>query len=276
MRNLITQVVRATPAGLFVLLVALGSADALSAQDTHDHAHDHPLHFTHPLIAESISPDTKLRADYTQLRLDGNSASDLEFEGEYAFTRGFSLEAGVHLDPEGGEFGETHLIAKLASYALEDRGVLLGGGLSVGLPTGSGHGHGLEEDGHDHHDHGHGAESDDLYEFEPFLTGGVKGESWEAISWAIFTLPTEGNSALGIQASFLYHLSPRLQALLEYQGDTVLGDVPGSRHVSTLAPALKVRPFAESGLAIGAGVRVPLTEHRAFDTGALFSVFYHF
>lgn len=167
MRNPIAQVVRARPAGLFVLLVALGSADALSAQDTHDHEHNH-------------------------------------------------------------------------------------------------------------HDHGHGTESDDLYEFEPFLTGGVKGESREAISWAILTLPTEGNSALGIEASFLYHLSPRLQALLEYQGDTVLGNVLGSRHVSTLAPALKVRPFAESGLALGAGVRVPLTEHRAFDTGALFSAFYHF
>ncbi len=46
---------------VLVLVVPLGVA---SAQEHAEADHHEGLHFSHPLIAESVSPDTKVRLDY--------------------------------------------------------------------------------------------------------------------------------------------------------------------------------------------------------------------
>ncbi len=56
------------------------------------------LHFSHPLISESPSPDTKVRFDYIYENTAGEEKgkqNSLRFEGEYAFSRSLSAEIDV-------------------------------------------------------------------------------------------------------------------------------------------------------------------------------------
>lgn len=214
------------------------------AQEQHEHspgerhAHHHALHFTHPLIAESVSPDTKLRLDYAWQDLKEKHESELEFEGEYAFHRAFSIEAGIHYHPETGDFGETHVLLKLANYAFEERGLLLGYGLELGLRTGpGGHaqgGHGHEGDGHQHND---AEPEEDIYEITPFLNAGLMAGRWELVGWTLFEIPTNQNLQENVgtdvryHASALYHLTPRIEALLEAHGRTGLSGPETERTV---------------------------------------------
>ena len=47
----------------------------------------HDLHFSHPLVAESVSPDTKLRFDYLFRDEEGaGNRHTARVEGEYAFS----------------------------------------------------------------------------------------------------------------------------------------------------------------------------------------------
>ncbi|MCI0481519.1 MAG: hypothetical protein L0213_08015, partial [Candidatus Dadabacteria bacterium] len=67
----------------FILAVVLASAGTLKAF-AHDY-HNNPggLHFSHPLITESPSPDTKIRLDYFFLDVDGEvEDEELGEEGE--------------------------------------------------------------------------------------------------------------------------------------------------------------------------------------------------
>lgn len=56
-----------------VLVLVIGSAvpaATAAAQEGHEsHDHEEAVHFTHPLFAESVSPDTKVRLDYASQRL---------------------------------------------------------------------------------------------------------------------------------------------------------------------------------------------------------------
>ena len=134
-----------------ILIVILFSAWSLSAQEQQEKrppgeaGHHEGLHFSHPLIAESLSPDTKIRIDYTFVNLaDDATKNAFLFEGEYAFHRSFSIEAGVPfetLGPGGGasmsNFGNADIAFKFANFAFEDRWLLLGYGVELGLPTGN-------------------------------------------------------------------------------------------------------------------------------------------
>jgi hypothetical protein len=122
------------------------SAAAPADRDAHDHFGHSAVHFAHPLVAESPTPDTKLRFEYRYSREteeeDANRHT-LGLEAEYAFARWVSLELGVpytFLDPdEGGSengFDTVELAVKLASFAFAEKGLVLGGGLELGLPTG--------------------------------------------------------------------------------------------------------------------------------------------
>ncbi len=262
-------------------LAAIGAAVAarpLGAQEHgHDegHTHDHGLHFTHPLFAESISPDRKVRLDYNAA--SPADARALELEAEYAFSRSFSLEAGIPYDVTGSAMGETHVAAKLASYALEDRGVLIGYGLALGLPTGEGHGHAHEAEP-DAPAETHDAEEGDVYHIEPFLNAGLAAGEWEMVGWARlgFAADPDRDSELAFDASVLRRLAPRLEALVEYGGRSALDGDPATGPVSVLAPGLRVRPFAASSLVLGVGVGLPLSDHRDYDARVLASLFYHF
>src|ERR1051325_4061097 len=91
---------RETPYGLsmfaiFAAMIFLGPATAYSQSHHHE---EEELHFSHPLIVESPSPDTKIRFDYFYRRFrDGLRASEHtpRVEFEYAFRPTFSIEANV-------------------------------------------------------------------------------------------------------------------------------------------------------------------------------------
>lgn len=240
--------------------------------------HHHGLHFVHPMFTESVSPDTKMRLDY-QLQYPG-PISETELEGEYAFSRIFSLETGVHFDPAANRFGNTHLLFKFANYALEERGILLGYGLSLDLPTGSGHGHGtgesLDQEPADHH------HEENIYQFSPFLNAGLKTGNLELVGWSLFNIPTnhahpeDASTSLDYNISALYHLSSRIQPLVEFTGTRQLSGVSNKGNALYVAPGLRVKLLEDTPLILGLGMRIPVTKERSFDNQVQVSAFYHF
>lgn len=275
----------ARPRGLMLALLAgLLPLHGLAAQEhDHTHGHGHDLHFTHPLLAESVSPDTKLRLDYSFQELEAEEdESELELEGEYAFARSFSIEAGAHFHPEAGEFGETHVIFKFANYAFEQEGVLLGYGIEFGLPTGTAHEHGGDH-GHQQEDpHGHAEPEDDIYEITPFLNVGWTTGPWELVGWTLFEIPTNQSlqenvgTELRYNASVLYDVSARLEALVEAFGHAGLSGPETDRTVVNVAPGLRAQLLSERPLVLGAALALPLTDERDFDARVLVSAFWHF
>lgn len=271
-------------AGL-VLTLAVGAPDLAVAQghDGEDHdpgsgqhaTHNHDgLHFTHPLFTESVSPDTKLRLDYGW-RAGHETESEMEAEGELAFTPSFSIEAGVHYHVDDGALGDTHVIFKLASAALADAGVHLGYGLEIGLPTGTGHEHAVPE-GTDPT----GEEHEESYELTPFVNAGWTDGSLELVAWTLVEVPTDrhvretAGTGLHFNGSALYHAAARVDAVLEAFGSTALSGSASEPTVVSLAPGLRVRPVA-GPLVIAAGVAVPVTDAE-YDSRVLLSVFWHF
>ena len=80
-----------------ILVVALfvSALETINAQENkyNDYDHDH-LHFSHPLVTESPSPDTKFRVDYFSIRTSDVIAvreNTYRLEGEYAFNHNLSL-----------------------------------------------------------------------------------------------------------------------------------------------------------------------------------------
>lgn len=270
-------------------ILALGLAGVLSAshpltaQEEHHHdeeGHGHEgLHFTHPLFAESVSPDTKLRLDYASAEVgDEAREGEAELEGEYAFARSFSVEVGLHLDPDAGDLGETHLALKFANYAAEAAGVLLGYGLQLGIPTGPAHAHGgapePEPAGEEEVD-------EDIWEMTPFLNAGWATGAWELVGWLRFAIPTnqphqdEVGTELLYDTSFLRHVGPRFDGLVELFGHAGLSG-PSDGTVLGVAPGIRVRPLEDQPLVLGAGVALPLTDARDYDHRILVSAFWHF
>lgn len=274
--------------GLAFGLIALAAPSPARAQDTHDHANDHTehdhdrpghqpdehgLHFAHPLFAESVSPDTKLRMDFALAREDKGSESEIELEVEYAFHRSFSIETVipyVFLSPDEGasesDLGNMEVALKFANFAFEDHGVLLGYGVEFGLPTGN-------------KDRGIG--SDHIWEIEPFLNIGVKRGRFEMQAFSIFGIPTNQEESEETETEFkydvttLYHVSDRVQALLELNGQGVLSGEDAGEGIVSLSPGIKVAPTSDRHLFFGLGVSVPLGDEE-LDASVRVSAFYHF
>jgi len=254
-----------------------GESHEVDSHDVHSHdphSHDGPLHFAHPLIAESPSPDTKIRFD--GFTFDGDENSDqVRLEAEYAFHPSFSLEIDVpwtSLDEEGGsrsDLDNVGLGLKFANFAFADRGLLLGYGLEFGLPTG---------------DDTRGIGSDNVLEIEPFLSLGVLRGRFELVSFIEFGIPTnqhedegqEVETEMGVNLSLLYHASQRLQVLVELDGETVLSGDEEGESVVNVTPGVKVRPITDSPLWLGLGLGTPVSSEEEFDTRVVGSVFYHF
>jgi hypothetical protein len=198
-------------------------AGEAQAQEEHVHedgsTHLHEgLHFTHPLIAESITPDTKLRVDYQWLDFpDGDTESSTVLEAEYAFHRSFSIELGLPYSASASEFGNLEAVLKFAYYAFEDAGILLGYGVELGFPTNG------TPAGHDEDDElaasrqpkgdgtaltrarprfnsgggGGGVEGTlgtDDWELAPFLNFGLKRGRFELVAWGILGIPFGGST----------------------------------------------------------------------------------
>lgn len=240
------------------------------------HRHEEELHFSHPLVTESPTPDTKFRFDYAWSTLDaresGYTDNLFRIGGEYAFHRSFSIEVEapfVRSDPNGASaasaLGNVEVAFKFANYAFEEQGLLLGYGLELGLPTG---------------DASKGIGSDHIVDLEPFFYAGLKRGRFEAVGFAIFGIPTnqrpgeEIDTEFGYNLSVLYHVSRRVQGLLEFDGATTLSgaETEAATHVT---PGLKFRPLARSPLLLGVGLSLPVSGDRSFDARGLVSLFYH-
>ena len=274
----------------FILAVVLAAAGALKAFAHDDHGNPSGLHFSHPLITESPSPDTKIRLDYFFLNVDGEvedeelgeegegpskfKESTVNLELEYAFTRNISIEADIpytFINPDEGKdvnhFNNIEIGVKLATFFLEEYGILLGGGLEFGLPTG---------------DDEKGIGSDNIFEIEPFLSFGWKYKILEVVSFLHIGFPVnqkgdqnEGDE-LGYNLSTLVHATEWLEVLLEFDGETVLNGEEEGESVLNIDPGVKFKPFKSQELHVGFGAGFPVTNDEEFEYRLIASVFYHF
>lgn len=275
---------------IFAVAVFLPLNTALPVFAHEDHAHPGGLHFSHPLITESPSPDTKIRLDYIFLNVDGEvedeelgeegegpskyKESTVNLELEYAFTRNISIEADIpytFINPDEGKdvnhFNNIEIGVKLATFFLEEYGILLGGGLEFGLPTG---------------DDDKGIGSDNIWEIEPFLSFGWKYKILEVVSFLHIGFPVnqkgdqnEGDE-LGYNLSTLVHATEWLEVLLEFDGETVLNGEEEGESVLNIDPGVKFKPFKSQDLQVGFGAGFPVTNDEEFEYRLIASVFYHF
>ncbi len=265
------------PASAFASLIAVQELDEPTVQGhgLHTSATHGPIHFSHPLVAESPSPDTKVRFGFAQFDIDGDEESgtetEFEFEAEYAFHPSSSIEAGVpyvSLDPDesSSELGIGN--AELAfKFAFAGQGLLLGYGLELGLPTG---------------DESKGIGSNRELEFEPLFNLGCKQEELELVLFTSFGIPTnqgeneEVETELGFDVSALCHFGERFMGLLELDGETGPSGDESGETVLNLSPGPKFVPGRNRDQNIGVGVGFPLSDTEEFETRALVSVSRHF
>lgn len=257
-------------------IVSASFSNFALAQDAgHDDDHDHGgLHFSHPLVTESPSPDTKVRFDalFESGALDSR-ATELRGEVEYGFSNSFSLAVVAPFvrvtSPQAARatsLGSVELSAKAASYAFAESGVLVGGGLTVGLPTGN---------------DAKGIGSGHLYEMSPFVDAAVKRGDVEAVGFLTYSTVVNRNATdenervLTFDGSLLWRFVPQLEALAEVTTSRSIGSSAGSYSETFLAPGIKFRPAAWPKVAVGAAVLRGIGD--ASGTNAVqLSAFYHF
>lgn len=241
------------------------------------HHHDEELHFSHPLITESPSPDTKVRFDYFYRKFRaGEKATEHtpRVEFEYAFRASFSVELNVPyaFRKVEGEPGTSHadsmdVAVKFANFAFEEHHVLLVYGLEFGLPTGS---------------DSRGIGSSHIIEVAPYFGAGLKKEKVEVVGFSSVSVPTnkrtgdEDATTLGYQLSFLFKPTPSIQPLIELDGETRLNRLERGNTVVNLSPGIKFRPLHSEHWQVGAGVGFPITNRHEFSSRVVISAFYHF
>jgi len=264
---------------IFLILLAV-SSNFLFAHEGESHAKK-DLHFSHPLISESPSPDTKIRLDYFFFDIEGEEEGGgglknhtIRLEAEYAFSRNISIEVNApytFIDPDEGS-GTDHLNnievgLKLASYVFEQYGLLLGGGLEFGIPTG---------------DDDKGIGSDHIIEIEPFLSMGYKYNNFELVSFLSLGFPVnqddgeDESDEFGYNVSFLYRVTDDIEALLEFDGEVALNGEEDGESVLNIDPGIKILPFSNKDIHLGIGAGFPLTEDEAFEYRLIGSLIYHF
>jgi hypothetical protein len=240
-----------------------------------EHMHAHPgVDLTHPIVTESPLPETHVRLDYAFANDGGNIEHGFQVSGEYAFIPEFSIEAALPyslLDPENagpiGGIADAVLAVKLATYRLADHHVIPAIGVEVVLPTGN------EE---------RGIGNDHVVELEPFVRAGMWVGSFELIGTAAIGVPLnqdvaeddEEDFAVSYNLSTLYHLTPDLQALLEFHGETIVGDADVSTFF--LSPGVTFQPFEDKSITIGVGATVPVTQDKPFDYAVNLMTIVHF
>ena len=291
--------VRCALAAAMVIAAPLTRHGTVAGQD-HDHPpeehdiHHSGLHFPHPIITDSVSPDTKVRLDHQLTGLeDGDHVNVGAIEAEYAFIPAFSIEVALPYSYTDGVAGNFEAALKFANFALADMGILLGYGLEVGFPT-AGEVEEEEEAG------GHllsvgawptrdfvarssssgGFEAE--WELSPFLNIGFKSGRLEVVAWGRLGVPfdlpedEEPEVELGYELAALYHASSRLDALVELDGTGGLSGEAVGEDVLNLSPGLRFQVLADQPLVLGTSVGFPLTSEETFDTRWVVSAFWHF
>ena len=256
-----------------LVFLPVNQVDAQEHEEDHDHAH---LHFSHPLVTESPSPDTKLRLDYIGAWTSdpiGVRENTFRLEGEFAFNDNLSLaivtpyiSRTAPATARASGLGNIELSLKAASLAFGEAGVLVGGGLSAALPTGSD----VKAIGSRH-----------IVELAPFLDAGFKRDAFELVGFAVLSstfhrqMGEEAERTLAFNFSTLYHIKPRLEVMIEVvTARSLVGPGSGPQQTS-IAPGVKIYPFTKRNLMFGASLE--LGTGIAHDTHALLlSAFYHF
>ena len=274
--NLSGSGLRGSPSRRWILIATLffmplSGMKAQEPEEDHDH-----LHLSHPLVTESPSPDTKLRLDYIGTRTSdptGVRENTFRLEGEYSFNHSVSLaivtpfiSRTAPTAERASGFGNIELSLKAASLALGEHGLLLGGGLSAALPTGS---------------DAKGIGSSHIVELEPFLDAGYKRNAVELVGFAILSstyrrrASDQAERNLTFNLSALYRIQSRLEGLIEVTTARALIGPESGLPQTFVAPGLKVYPFTNRKFMFGASVELGTGGVR--DTRALLlSGFYHF
>jgi len=241
------------------------------------HDSDSELHFSHPLITESPSPDSKVRFDYFyQSSRDGIQADEHtpRVELEYAFRSWISVETNVpytFLRIEGqlqsSHLNNVEVALKVANLSLKEKHLLFVYGLSVELPSGSD----SKEIGTDH-----------IFEIEPYFGLGLQRDKVEVAAFASVAAPVnrtandEDVTHLGYEISVLFKPTDSLQPVIELDGETLLAGAQSGQTSINLSPGIKFRSFHSEHWQIGPGIGVPLTDEREFHRRVVVSAFYHF
>jgi hypothetical protein len=261
-----------------ILLIALVAAPAsrIYGQD-HDEDHDHgDLDFSHPLVTESPTPDTKIRFDFAGSRTAGPAnvhENVFRLEGEYAFNHAVSIaivtpfvSRTAPTSDRASNVGNVEISLKGASLVLGEHGVLIGGGMSAELPTGN---------------EAKGIGSSHILELEPFVDIAYKQRALELVGFTTLSSAfrrREGEEAernLAVDLSALYHIHPRLETLIELTNERALVGAESGAQQTFVAPGVKVYPFTNRHIMFGASLEVGLG--MANDTRTLLlSAFYHF
>ena len=244
-------------------------------EDEHDHGdHEGPLHFAHPIFTESPSPDTKLRLDYLFRQITSNTRENsMRLEAEYAFNPSVSIEANIPVTSrsESGttanSVGSGEIALKVANFGQAERGLLFGGGLAVGVPTGNdrkaiGSGH--------------------IFELEPYVDAGYKRGEAELVSFLSYSTtvnkhadePNEQDLALAV--SGLYHVAARVESLVEFQTMRSVGGEETGRQTAAIGLGVKYHIGRVHHLVVGLGGRVPITHDRESEHEILLSALWHF
>jgi len=285
------------------IAAGVGVPDAL-AQD-HDHDDDQAeqshsgLHFAHPMIAESVTPDTKIRLDHQLLDLpDGDKINVGNFEAEYAFSRSFGIEVGLPYSYTDSDFGNLEVALKFANFEFEDSGLMLGYGIEFGFPT-AGEIHEEEEplpavrsggfDGSplasfraSSQSSSGGGIGEAEWEIAPFLNIGLKTGDLELALWGFLEVPfsqdegEEIETEIGYNLSALYHASPRFIALLELDGTGGVSGHAVGEDVINLSPGIVFQLQPDGPLMIGTSIGIPLSNQEDFSTRWTTSLFWHF
>ena len=267
-------------AALLTAIAAAGSGrEALANEEGEGSEARQHLKFSHPLVSNTPEPETYLRFIYdyfNEPRHEHEPGADrhtLTVGAEYALIRSFSLELFApytFLNPDEGSstnrLDNLELVGKYASFAFEEHGLLLGGGLALELPTGN-------ED--------KGIGSSHIVVIEPFLDFGYRANRFELIGFTNFGFPVnehdedEADFELSWNLSFLYRITDRFQYLLEFEGEHDFGGENDGFNVVNISPGIKYQVL-KNRLSLGASVRLPLTQDKEFYVSPRFSVFYHF
>lgn len=260
----------------WILRIALSAAPATLIQGQEHNEDHHRLHFSHPLVTESPTPDTKLRLDYAgTLTSDAGGLHERIFriEGEYAFNHGASLAIVAPFisrtspaSERASNLGNIEVSLKAASLALSEHGFLLGGGLSAALPTGS---------------DVKGIGSSHIIELEPFFDVACKRNALELVGFGRLSSTfrrrpgDEAERNLAFDFSALYEIQPRLEGLFEVTTNRALAGAESGEQQTFVAPGIKVYPFRNRQMMFGASVELG-TGLVADTRTLLLSGFYHF
>lgn len=261
---------------IIMLLTVVLISIPMSAQGDHDHDGHSRLHFAHPMIAETPSPDTKIRLDYFYKNLEDLSQNEntTRLEFEYAFDPSFSIEINApytflksDIGTTESRFGNLNIGLKFANYAFEESNVLLGYGIELGLPTG---------------DQTKGIGNDHILDIEPNFVIGYKIHDFEFVSHISFGIPVnqedgdELETEMGNDLSILYHAGSKLQLMMEFDRSQVINGEGKGIFVTNFSPGIKFFPTSNEHLIVGVSAGFPIAGTDEFKTRIVTSVFYHF